>query len=397
MVSGYYIPYVVISGLVLDNDHFKNVELTNAKLINDGNRTIVAGLLLPGMQENLGLNNSDYEIPSYLEISADVTDFTLSMSVSIVTNEVFEDLDFSGLDSIDQLSSELNKLNSAMDQLVGGSSDLVKGIEELYKKAGTLPSGVATLAAGASQLASGASAIDYGVSELQSGIENLYGQINSNFVANNQNLQGAALLTFSSLIKNSHDLLKLKIQLATNETIANMLIPEEFTIDNYDEKLTALSENAMLAAYKTEILTAKASLDQYRDGFLAGINNYTNGVAYVNESVIKGKVLGGINDAENGLKAGTTALVNGAKSLSLGINQLNQSAPALVNGIEQLLDGSTKLSNGLKQFSEEGINKLVSIYNNNVRSLINKIQDIQNVAKNNSSKIKYIYRTDEIK
>ena len=97
------------------------------------------------------------------------------------------------------------------------------------------------------------------------------------------------------------------------------------------------------------------------------------------------------------LKAGTTKIAAGTSELSNGVETLNNSAPALVDGISQLRDGSTKLSAGLKQFNEEAVKKLVSVYNNNVRGIIDRLQAISNVAKNNSSKTKYIYRIDEIK
>ena len=56
--SGYFTPYAVASGLLLDSVTFKNVEVKHAKLLNDGNHLIVAGLTFPGLQTSLALSSS---------------------------------------------------------------------------------------------------------------------------------------------------------------------------------------------------------------------------------------------------------------------------------------------------------------------------------------------------
>lgn len=42
-----YVPFAMLTGMILDNDVFTNVEVTNGKLINDGSRTVVAGSRFP--------------------------------------------------------------------------------------------------------------------------------------------------------------------------------------------------------------------------------------------------------------------------------------------------------------------------------------------------------------
>lgn len=68
----------MLTGLMLDNDVFSNVSVTNGKIINDGDRTIVAGFALPGLQENLNLSKDKFEIPDYIEVTADVKNFALN-------------------------------------------------------------------------------------------------------------------------------------------------------------------------------------------------------------------------------------------------------------------------------------------------------------------------------
>ena len=51
-----YVPFAMVTGMLLDTDTFRNVEVSNGKLLNDGSRYVVAGIALPGMQESLGLD-----------------------------------------------------------------------------------------------------------------------------------------------------------------------------------------------------------------------------------------------------------------------------------------------------------------------------------------------------
>ena len=88
-----YVPFAVLTGLLLDSDHFTGVSVTNGKLLEDGNRTAVVGLSLPGLQEDLGLSRDQVDLPDFVEITADVTDFSLDTSVAVITNSVFSDLD----------------------------------------------------------------------------------------------------------------------------------------------------------------------------------------------------------------------------------------------------------------------------------------------------------------
>ena len=64
-----YVPFAILTGVVLDNDVFANVSVSNGKIVNDGDRTIVAGLALPGLQDSLGLGRDALELPEYVEIT----------------------------------------------------------------------------------------------------------------------------------------------------------------------------------------------------------------------------------------------------------------------------------------------------------------------------------------
>ena len=124
-----YVPFAVLTGALLDSDHFTNVTVTNGKLVDDGDHTVVVGMAFPGLQESLALNSDKLDIPSYVEISADVTDFALDTTLTIVTNSVFSDVDDGKLDesALSDLSGGIGKLTDAMAQLMSGSGELYDG------------------------------------------------------------------------------------------------------------------------------------------------------------------------------------------------------------------------------------------------------------------------------
>ena len=94
---------------------------------------MVVGLAFRGLQENLNLSRDQLSIPSSVEITADVTDFSLGMTVTLACNDLFSQLGDADLGSLDAAGS-LNKLTDAMDQLLNGSSALYDGLTTLLDK-----------------------------------------------------------------------------------------------------------------------------------------------------------------------------------------------------------------------------------------------------------------------
>jgi putative membrane protein len=163
-----YTPFVAATGLILDNSNFKNVTTVNGKIANDGDRTTVAGFAMPGLQEDLDISSDDVDIPTYFEIEADATDFSLDTSLTAVSSNLFDSINTDDM-SEDTLGDDINKMNDAMNQLIDGSSSLYDGLTQLADGAGQLADGSATLASGTDQLASGASQLPAGVAKLYNG------------------------------------------------------------------------------------------------------------------------------------------------------------------------------------------------------------------------------------
>lgn len=232
-----YVPFAAITGIVLDNEHFRNVEVTGGKLVNDGERTAIVGLAFPGMEETLGLDNDKVSIPSYLEFTADATDFQMAQTLTLVTNQVFEALEDSELTSTDDLSDSINKLTDGLTQLTDGSGALYDGLNTLLDKTGELKDGVQQLLDGTVTLKDGTASLLDGAGQLSDGATTLTTGL-STLVANNDTLNGGAEQVFNTLLATATTQLK----------AAGIDVPD-LTIENYSQVLTqvldSLSEDAV--------------------------------------------------------------------------------------------------------------------------------------------------------
>jgi putative membrane protein len=230
-----YVPFVMVTGMILDNDIFRNVEVSNGKIINDGDRCVVMGFALPGMQESLGLDEDEIEIPSYVEITADVTGFELTTTLTMATGDMFSTLNLDDMD-ID-LGDSMSQLDNGAKQLLDGTSALYDGLTTLLEKSGELVSGVDALYSGAGELKDGAATLKTGASSLNSGIAELDSGLKT-ITANNDSLTGGAKTVFNSLLKTAN----------TQLAAAGLEVPE-LTIDNYKTVLTSaissIDENAI--------------------------------------------------------------------------------------------------------------------------------------------------------
>lgn len=222
-----YVPFAMLTGMILDNDTFQNVQITNGKLVNDGDRTVVMGLAFPGLQENLNLSRDDLSIPDSVEITADVTNFSLGMTVTLACNDLFSQLGDVDLTSLDSTSA-LDQLTGAMDQLLSGSSALYEGLSTLLDKSGELVSGVEELAQGAAAIKSGADSVDDGAAQLKAGLADLSSGLNT-LSANSESLNSGAKQVFNSLLETA----------ATQIRAKGLNVPD-LTIENYAEELNAL-------------------------------------------------------------------------------------------------------------------------------------------------------------
>lgn len=166
------VPFVAVSGMVL-GDNFTNIQVTNGKYLAQGESNIVVGYAIPGLDDGVkdAAEDLDTEIPEYVEVSADVTDFSLDMTVTLLVNG--SEMNFSGGVDLTDLDKLTDSLSSAGNQLADGSGELSDGASQVADGAGQLSDGAGQLATGAGTLAEKMGELTTGAGTLKEGMESL--------------------------------------------------------------------------------------------------------------------------------------------------------------------------------------------------------------------------------
>lgn len=215
-----YVPFLALTGMILDNDCFRNIEVTNGKIINDGNHSVIVAFGAVGVEESLGLEEVLKDL-NHFELSADVTGFSFNTTFTYLNNEIFNQLENTQLNSLDDLSSMVDKLSDGLIQLISGSNELYEGLSTLQTKSGELVSGVNELVSGAKKLNDGATEVDNGVAQLISGLSQLSSGLNL-MSEKSALLNDGAKTTFNALLSTATEQIK----------EAGFSI-EDLTIENY--------------------------------------------------------------------------------------------------------------------------------------------------------------------
>lgn len=359
-----YVPFLTITGLTLDQNKFKNLKLENGKIISKNNNLVIAGYSMVGLNENL---HTDF-LPSSFSLEADVTNFSIETTYTIATNELFADLDISKLNSIDEITSQINQLSSSLDQIISGSLDLSNGLDAAFMGAKKLQVGANELTTGISILANNLTSLNSGANKLVIGAEQLSNGLNSVVDVNNQIL--AKISPITTAIDSQI--------VAINNTIAEIS-----------------TENPELAARLAQVVN---QLSGYYNQAHTAVIEYTDGIE---------TLAGGANELKNNIQAlanGTSELKNGANALLNGSNQLKSGTDTLAEGLDQLSTGSRTLYSGLNAFKQQGIDKLVNFANQdlqnfsyNLKKSIDAAKSYHNYSNKNAKSVKFIFKTPSIK
>ena len=530
-----YVPFVLLTSMVLDNENFHNIEISNGKIINDGERTIVMGYAMPGLKDNLDIGSEDFDIeeldiPEYVELTADVTDFELATTLTVATNEIFGDMDINTQEKMDELSEDMDDLEEAMNELMDGTAELYDGVLELYDGTEELTDGIGELDDGAGELNDGArelrdgtkdlydgtGTLKSGVGELVAGIVQLSSGLNQ-LSANNQALLAGAEDVFNVLLASATQQVRAAGATIPDLTIANYsqvlngvidslggstrtvqaqnIEEQEAEMQEASEKMEskvssdsekdsdqmeedkaegekeqesqaepeekdiadsapsdvdveipditdtrpgdidipkpeneqgedsaacimerdfALVGTSQVQDPKVAALTAlKDQLDKY-NFFYQRLKAYTEGVAAASQGA-KELLVGAqkldagaaaLSDGAKKLKDGASELKDGTSELKDGTEELRDGGRELKDGVVELKDGSLELKDGTVEFNDEGIQKLLDMFNGDLQELSDRMDAVKSAAKGYQSfsgisdgvqgNVRFIYKTEAI-
>ena len=157
-----YTPFIIVAGTKIDNAKNKNIQITNGKIVDNGESTLAVGIAMPGMQENIGISKSKIDIPEEIEISMETEDFEMGNIIAVVAVK--------GID--EDLTSDLNSMYSQINELANASNEILAGANQLKEGTSELVSGVDQLKDGTGEAYAGSKQIKDEVEESTKNLKN---------------------------------------------------------------------------------------------------------------------------------------------------------------------------------------------------------------------------------
>jgi putative membrane protein len=326
-------PYVMASGLLLDNDDFSNVTVSNGRYIQQGSNSYCVGIAFPGLNDDLNISKSKLNIPDTVVITADTTDFHIDGTYTVAMTGLFKDVNTSSINSVSdrvgELTDGLDELADSSAQLVKGSRTLSNGASELYKGTKQLnavtteidkevnkyyPSfqtAITNFAKSESELKSGVSKLQTGAKSLEEGL----GKLSSNSAALNSASEKIQDAIFSSASDQLNE--------ALGKTGSSKIT---LTPANYKQVIESIPASIISKAEST----IRAQLEQTAKAkgmtLTTDQENAIMSLAYMNE----GTNIKSMSDLQTALSNAASTAAKAAKASAYVSNKANQQAAAKI-------------------------------------------------------------------
>ena len=397
------VPFTAITAVILDGDKFSNIEADNGKVMELDGTTAVLGTAMPGLADNLRLTEfeplEDTEIPTYFEVSADVTDFSLDFTATILTPSALDDLDTGDLSDLDDLSDTLDDLTDAADELVDGTGALADGVQGLNEGAEALADGLTQLYDSGTALVDGANALRDGLSAVSGAV----GGMTSGDTGSNEEMMAQLNEQLMPIIANYGTTV-----VTDTVTDADLLaaLAEAGLTEEQQQAVLGVIGNAVGEAVKNDTPAM------------------VQGVAGTVSGAIMGQLGSGISQLQTGLDqlaSGSAELARGADTyvkavgqvsqgadvLAEGSAQLDDASDAMYEGLAELHDGAVELHDGVQEFSDKNTDDLSDDLGTGLRNVVRRLKAVQQAGKNYQTfsgladgytgSVKFIVETAEIK
>lgn len=402
-----YTPFVMVTGMILENDKFANVSIDNGRVINEGTNSIVVGIGLPGLADSLDLDKEYADnIKSEFTVTADVTDFSMGNTFTYGSPSLLDELNIDELDDLDELEEKLDDLTDAAAKLVDGSKTLsegastfadkmgdlkssikeyqkngvkkiTSGINTLSKNGPALKKGVKAYTDGADSLADGASAYVNGATQIADGNIALYEAVKnlpSQLTAFDTGLKSYTAAVDKMGSKENVSKMKNGAK-AVSDGVTSLNTNLASLEASYEKNEAALEALQPLKETSPEVKSAIEGLEQLTAAQKAAITALKDATG--TESDLK-KGAESLSSGVNTVMDGLGTLSGKSESLTGATAQLNKNIPVLVSNVKKLKDGSqtlkknnSALKSGAKKLkkSSKKLNASVKKLNNGMKTL----------------------------
>ena len=409
------VPFAVISAMIFPEDTASNIQVTNGKIFTMNDQSVVVGYACPGLKDSLKLTDyeptEDISIPESVEVTADVTDFEMDFTATVVSSGLFEDLEEDSFDDMEDAADSLQELGDASGKLADGAAQLLGGASTYQSYLGQYVDGVSQLAEGSDALDNGVTALNEnsgklvaGASSLQNGLEQLNSALSGQISTDSSSLPSAETLSSlqgqikslsqqldsvdsslaeakSSFASVNWDTLKSSItedakeQSKTAATDAVQSAIDQIVSETAsDSELSEESKNAVndkMSQLKNEIndtiasaidqnldLSSSTDIDQLKSATEGTLNSLTELIASCHTTLDQmSSGAGSFAQAAQSLSSLSETLKtlqNSLSALSAGSLQLTQGLTSFQQGISQLSEGSSTLSQGATKLGTAG-------------------------------------------
>lgn len=422
-----YTPFVVACGTYIQNDKNKNLEVKNAKVIDDGSKTMVAGITFPGLQESLNLKTDTMEIPETIEIEMDSKEFEMSNIIMYAMPINAEEFDLDIFSKIDELYGKVDDLKTASTQIEEGAKTLSEGIKTANTGANQIEAEVGkaisnlradnspaldeqTLAMIEAQAEQGSILTEESknliIASADAGIDSKATYIREQYVQNAKEIARATAIATATETKAKsvqQAFIAGMIAAGANQTVAEQTYAQAVNSGTITVALTEQEKQVIIAQADSGIESQRTQIEEKGIASAKQIARETALVSAQQAATTAAKATSRQVATQVGntvKKEATKKVVNQMTTLNNGLNQLS-------TGLEQLDAGSTTLAQGTHEFNETGINVIYNYVNNDVKEISVRAEKLQELAESyttftktsdeNEGKVKFITIVDSIK
>lgn len=425
-----YTPFIIVAGTKIDNAKNKNIQITNGKIVDNGESTLAVGIAMPGMQENIGISKSKIDIPEEIEISMETEDFEMGNIIAVVAVK--------GID--EDLTSDLNSMYSQINELANASNEILAGANQLKEGTSELVSGVDQLKDGTGAAYASSKQIKDEVEESTKNLKNdntpaidsktleaIKAQAMQSATLSDEQKAGIAAQAKAAATLSDEQKAGIAAQAkagakltdaqkagiaAQAKTAATFTVAQKEAIIaqaqiKYPVELTEAEKELILAiaqniAYQTAEATALevAQNTAYQTAETTALEVAQSTATQTAETTAltvaqsTATQTAGATATQTATQVGNQAkqkftnqvvsqmstLGSALDELTNGLANIDNGVSALSVGTNKLDSGALQLANGVKTFNEQGISKINNLVNGDLRNIASRVEKMNELA-----------------
>ena len=397
-----YTPFVVMAGTIIDSENNTDINATNGRVVNTGNKNIVASIAAPGLYESL--NMSKLSNLNTIEFKFTTTDFKMDNIYIIATPKLLEEKDIKLFKDLDKVTDSIKTLQDSMNQIEDGSTQLKNGTNELLNGVNLISSKLPSEEsnkANEQKLEYLKTTNDSTITKLTTANKGLEAQVNevSQKIAAAEN----QLETVKTGISNTETAISTYTSQLTQVNAGISQLEQAKTLYGSNFPADKAAQLEQLKATKIQLETALSILPNQKTALVGTKTSIEGTITLLKTtkqslltSIEANKGLIQLIGGNNQVVESSLNTIDSMRTLTSAMNQLN-------GGIQKLNVGATSLNNGISKFNKEGINKLsaysvkVNNYSSKAEALVKLSNNYKGYASNNTTETIFVNKVKSIK